>query len=221
MAYNTINGRHPELNGNYDIRGSYRFEASTGAVTLIAARTATAGQLLNFRWPSTTTAVALVKYVGARFILTTAYTTAQETGCDLIAARVWTASGTGGTAVDVGSTVANTGNLLAAQPTSLITANCVRVATASAITAGTHTLDANPLGSIIGWSGAIGDQVPVASARSNYPYGTLFDARKSLHEAPIVLAQDEGLIVRNTVLMGAVGVGRWEFLVEWDEGTPR
>jgi len=35
---------------------------------------------------------------------------------------------------------------------------------------------------------------------------------------PIKLVQDEGLVVRNLILMGASGVGRWDFLVEWDEG---
>ena len=221
MAYNTVLGRPGEFLGDYTIRGSYRLVCSTGAVTTIAARTATAGQLLNFRWLTATAAVAFVKYVGARFTLTTAYGTAQETGADLIIGRTFTASGTDGTAVDVGSTVANTGNLLASQPTSLITANAVRVASTSAITAGTHTLDANPIGIISGWSGAIGDQVPVASAQSNTPFGTLYDARTSRHEAPICLVTDEGLIVRNTILMGATGVGRWDFCVEWDEGTPR
>lgn len=44
--------------------------------------------------------------------------------------------------------------------------------------------------------------------------------RKSAHEAPIRLDTDMGFVVRNTVLMGASGVGRWDFLVEWDEGTP-
>lgn len=220
MTYNTTLARHGELTGNYNVRGSYRLVCSTGAVTTIAARTATAGQLLNFRNPSSTTTL-FVKYVGARFTLTTAYTTAQETGCDLIVGRTFTVNGTNGTAVDVGSTVADTGNLLAAQSTSVITAGCVRVATAAEITNGTHTLDANPIGLVSGWSGAIGDQVPLASAQSQAPFAALYDARVSRHEAPIVLAQNEGLIVRNLILMGAVGVGRWDFCVEWDEGIPR
>lgn len=216
MAFNSILGRHPELVGKYNILGSYRLAVSTGAVTTIAARTATAGQLLVLRNPSTTHTVFL-KRVAARFILTTAYTAAQETGCDLILARSFTASATAGTAVDVGSTVANTGNLLAAQGTSKITANCVRVADASAITAGTHTLDANPVGILTGWSGAVGDMVPEGVSGE---FGVLWDARESCHEAPIALVADEGFVVRNVTLMGAAGVGRWDFIVEWDEGIP-
>lgn len=39
------------LDGKYSVHGSYRLVCSSGAVTTIAARTATAGQLLNFRFP--------------------------------------------------------------------------------------------------------------------------------------------------------------------------
>jgi hypothetical protein len=221
MAYNTKHTRHSELEGNYTIRGSYRLVCSTGSVTIVAARTATAGFLFTQRWSSSTSANAFIKYVGAKFTCTTAYGTVQETGCDLIIARSYTASATGGTAVDMGSTVANTGNLLAAQQTSLFAANATRVATTDAFTAGTQTLDANPIGILSDWTAAIGITVPSATSGVGNGFGTLFDARTSRHEAPIVLVQDEGIVIRNLILMGATGVGRWDFCVEWDEGTPR
>ncbi|MBP9863252.1 MAG: hypothetical protein KBD62_35230 [Kofleriaceae bacterium] len=207
------------LDGKYSVTGSYRLTCSSGAVTTIAARTATAGQLLNFRFPVASPAKAFIKYIGARFILTTAYGTAQETGCDLILAHAFTVNGTDGTAVDVGSTVANTGKLLTGFATSGITAGCVRVADTAAITAGTHTLDANPFATLSDWSGAIGATVPTTSSGSRSGYGTLYDYRASAHEAPIVLGADEGFVIRNLILMGATGVGRWDFCVEWDEGV--
>lgn len=206
-----------DMTGRYASRGSYRLCTSTGAVTLVAARTATAGFLFTMRNPSTTTAVYL-KRVAAKFTLTTAYGTAQETGCDLIIARSYTASATGGTAIDVGSTVANTGNLAASFSTSVITANCTRVATTDAFTAGTQTLDANPISILSGWSAAIGDTVPDVSSGNSERAGVLWDYRDSSHGMPIKLVQDEGIVIRNLVLMGATGVGRWDFIVEWDEG---
>ena len=213
--------RSKDLNGGYDLLGSHRLEVSTGAVTVIAARTATAGQLLSWRWPGAATSRCYIKYIGARFIATTAYTTAQETGCDLILARSFTVNGTNGTAVDVGSTVADTNVLATSHGTSLITAGCVRVATTAVVTAGAHTLDANPLGSISGWTSAIGVMVPEASVRAQGDgYGPLWDCDHTTHRAPIVLATDEGFVIRNKILMGAVGVGRWDFVVEWDEGVP-
>lgn len=209
-----------ELSGGYDLRCSGRLVVSTGAVTLIAARTATAGFLATCRWSSTTATKMFLKYVGARFTMTTAYTTPQETGCDLILARTYTANCTGATAVDMGSTVVDTGQLQASMATSLIVVNATRVADTGALTAGTHTLDANPVGILSGWSTAIGDLVPDSASGAKEGFGTLWDYRKSRHRAPIMFTQDEGFMIRNTILMGAVGVGRWDFCVEWDEGTP-
>jgi hypothetical protein len=206
--------------GEYDVRGSYRLVCSTGLVTGVAAATDTAGFLFTMRWSSSTATKMILKRVGARFTCTTAYGTAQRTGADLILARSYTANASGGTAVDVGSTVANTGNLLAAQPTSLVIANATRVATTDAFTAGTQTLDANPVGVIVGWTTASGIQVPETTSGVAGGYGLLFDADSSAHQSPIVFTQDEGFVIRNKVLMGATGVGVWDFLVEWDEGTP-
>ena len=205
-----------DLRGDYTVRASKRLVVSSGAVTTIAARTATAGYLLTMRW-SSTAANCYIKYVGAKFTLTTAYGTAQETGCDLILARSYTASATGGTAIDVGSTVADTNNLDVGFNTSLFAANSCRVASTSAITAGTQTLDANPIGVLSGWSAAIGDKVPLATSGGHDGFGVLFSARQT--GAPIKLAADEGIVVRNLILMGATGVGRWDFCVEWDEGN--
>lgn len=211
---------HRDMAGRYDLRGSYRLAVSTGLVTTIAAGTATAGHLFAMRWSSSTSARMYLKRVGARFTLTTAYGTAQRTGCDLIIARGYTASHTGATAVDVGSTVANTGNLSEEFNTSLIVANATRVADTGALTAGTQTLDANEIGTLIDWSGAIGDQVPRSTSGAAGNYGILWDYRQSAHGLPIKFTQDEGFVIRNKVLMGATGVGVWDFLVEWDEGVP-
>lgn len=206
-----------DLRGDYNIRASKRLVVSTGLVTAVAARTATAGFLFTMRWPSAA-AKCYIKYVGARFTLTTAFGTAQVVGCDLILARSYTASATGGTAIDVGSTVADTNNLSVDFNTSLFTVDTCRVATTDAFTAGTQTLDANPIGLLTDWAGAIGDQVPRSTSGAAGRFGTLFSARDT--GAPIKLAADEGIVCRNQILMGATGVGRWDFCVEWDEGNP-
>lgn len=218
---NVISYNRPKVfDGKYDSRGSYILACSTGLVTTVAAATSTAGFLFTMRWSSTTSTKMILKRVGARFTCTTAYGTAQRTGVDMILARSYSANASGGTAVDVGSTVADTGNLLTGQATSLIVANATRVATTDAFTAGTQTLDANPVGVLIDWTGAIGDQVPRSTSGAAGDFGWLWDCNRSSHKAPIVLGTDEGFVIRNKVLMGATGVGVWDFLVEWDEGTP-
>jgi hypothetical protein len=217
LALSPVN-RPKELANKYDVRGSYRLVASTGAVTTIAAATASAGHLFSFRWSSSTSTKCFVRFVGAKFILTTAYTTAQETGIDMILARSYTASHTAGTALDLGSTVTNSCKLYTGEATSLVVANACRIATASALTAGTHTLDPQPMGILSDFSTAIGITVPTATSGAGSSFGTLFDGRGE--NSPIMFTQDEGFILRNTILMGAVGVGRWDIVVEWDEGTP-
>ena len=206
------------LRGEHTVTNAKRLVVSTGAVTTIAARTATAGHLLAFRNASTTRKL-MVYRVGAKFTLTTAYGAAQETGCDLILARSYSASHTGATAVDLGSTVASTNELLVDFPTSAMgTAGLCRVADTGALTAGTQTLDANPIGVLSAWTAAIGDKVPLVTAGGHDDFGDLYNADKS-RGLPIVLGANEGLIIRNLILMGATGVGRWDFLIEWAEGV--
>lgn len=208
-----------DMLGRYSVRGSYRLVATTGAVTTIAARTATAGQLFTVRYPTAATAAHMyLRYLGARFTLTTAYGTAQETGCDLILARSYTVNGTNGTAVDLGSTVTTTNKYDPGFPASLITAGCCRIADTAAITAGTHTLNANPVGAVTAWSAAIGDQVPLGTSGAGGGFGVLFDARDDGY--PIKITADQGFVCRNMPVMGATGVGHWDFCMIWDEGFP-
>src|SRR3990167_559369 len=96
--------------GRYVLRGRYRHTVRSGLITTIAAHTATAGHLYSFRWdPATTTMVCYLRYVGIRFMCTTAYGTAQETGFSMYTSRDYTVNHTGGTAVDCGTTVVSTG----------------------------------------------------------------------------------------------------------------
>lgn len=217
----SISKHRPSLmSGDYTLQGSHRLVASTGAITVVTARTATAGHILSFRWSSALATKCFLRYVGAKFTLTTAYTTAQETGCDMILAHAYTVSHTGATAVDTGSTVAHTGKLSSSFSTSLMgTAGLVRIADTGALTAGTHTLDANPIGILSGWSSGIGDTVPDAASGAREGFGALWDARSD-DASPIVFTTDQGFVLRNLITMGAVGVGRWDFCVEWDEGVP-
>lgn len=199
--------RHPELEGRYSPLGSYRMNVSTGAVTTIAARTATAGHMFSWRWGDTSGAHAYLRYVGVRFTLTTAYGAAQETGIDMILAPAYTVAHTQGTAVTL------TGNkLLQHHPASLLSS--ARVSSTAELTAGTHTLDANPFAATSRWTATIGDQIANADGTSR----ALFDVRNG--GAPVVFAQDQGFVLRNLILMGATGVGRWDFTIEWDEGMP-
>ena len=204
--------RPVEALGDYTkLHGEYRLAVTSGLSTVVAAATTSAGFLFTMRNPSTTKKVVL-RYLQGSFITSTGFGTVQPIGLDLIVARVYSASCTGGTAIDMGSTlVANKLNVN--QATSLFTANTCRIGSTGALTAGTHTLDANAIAMKTGiGSASIGVQ-------TDFP---LFDARDdgaSTVRSPLVLTTDEGIVVRNLILMGATGVGYWTFNVEWDEVT--
>lgn len=211
---------------NYQLRGRYQNTVVSGLITTIAAHTATAGHLFVWRWDDATVdnLRGFVRYVGARFVCTTAYGTAQETALRMTVARGYTASHSGGTAIDVGGTVTGTGKRYTDQPASLLT-SC-RMATTVELTAGTHTLDANPLSVLWGWTGAIGDQTPLAATGGNGALGTMWDSRDteireggSVRGDHLMFDNDEGFVISNLILMGATGVGRLIVTVGWDEGV--
>lgn len=219
MNANSMSPRAERCAG-YKLRGRYRSDFATAGTTVVAARTTTAGFLASFRWdPSAANLLlasqAYIRYVGARFVLTTAYGTAQQTGCDLIVGRSATAACTGGSALDLGGTITGSGKRRTIQGDSFAEG---RVGTTGALTAGTQTLDAFPVGVLTAWSAGIGDTVPLAAQGGNGGYGTLWDSRATGDH--LILAGDETIIIRNLILMGATGVGNWYFAIEWDEGLP-
>ena len=200
-----------EAYGAYKLlHGEFRMSASSGAATTIAA----AAPMFSARWSSTTGKRAVIRYLRADFTLTTAFGTAQPMGVDLIIARAFTASDTAGTAIDMGSTITGSGKLRTGQDASLFAANSTRIATAAALTAGTRTLDANPISQGKAHMAALGAQYSIVLLDTRWGVTSVNAAR-----APIVLAQDEGIVVRNTILMGATGVGTFDITMEWDEAT--
>jgi len=181
-----------------DVIGSYRQTWTTGAVTTIAAATSTAGHILALRNPTASAFSIRLRSLEVEFILTTAFGAAQEVGFDAFIARTYTAAHTNGTAIDTAL-----GKRRASYPSTLLTG---RTASASALTAGTHTLDTNAIARGSVWCGAIG--ATLAPRLYDLSYGEL---------GGIILGPDEGIIARNTIVMGVTGVGKWHFTAEWDD----
>lgn len=190
-----------------------RLTAISGALTTVAAATSTAGHVFAMRW-SSATKLALIRYVQLSWVTTTAFGGAQNMGFDLIVARAYTASHTGGTNIDL--TAANTNATRTNNGTSAFAASSVAIGSTGALTAGTQTLDANAYSACQSW---ITTTLGTGASFS----ATLLDARDdgglAQVRSPITLAQNEGIILRNLVLMGAAGVGTLQVTVEWDEVT--
>lgn len=180
-----------------EVVGAYRLEIPTGSVTTLAA----AAQMFSARHTSATLATRL-KRLEVEFLLTTAFGAPQEVGFDVKLARAYTVSPTGQTAVTVGGD----GRKRSSYGNASIGGGDVRVSTAGAIAAGTLTLDTNPIARGSFWAGAIGAQMAWRQ----------FDF--SLYEpGGIILVANEGLIIENGILMGATGVGRWVFTLDFED----
>ena len=202
--------RAAESEGSGNLAGEFRMSATSGLATVVAAATATAGHVFVMRNPSTTKKFQL-RYLSVQFSTTTAMGAQQPMGYDLIVGRSYTASHTAGTAIDM-FTATGSQKVRSGQALTLFTANTVRMATTAGLTAGTHTLDGQPLAQKMFTSPLLGGVAEVV----------LWDSRDDGDGAvrsPLSLGQDEGIIVRNVVLMGATGVGYITANVEWDELT--
>jgi hypothetical protein len=188
---------------DYGSLGQYRCSLLSGTM---AAGLGAASQVFQVRWTSTPQ-LALIWGVSIDGLSGSATTfTAGFALFNLVVARSWTADGTGG------STATLTGNnqkLRTSMGTSLM--GTIRIASTAALGAGTSTLDGQSEGQI---SFSIG-----TTANVNYLLQTGLYGASSLEDggnpAPIVLAQNEGVVARATV----PATGTWQFgmTVAWSE----
>lgn len=191
---------HPNITGN----GAYRIGAASGLITGVAAGTASAGHIFAARW-NNVSKLALVTYFRARWSTIAGFTAAQEVGLDLYVARSYTSNHTGGTGLTL------TGNN-AKKRSSYATTNFadMRISTTGALTNVATTLDSQPIayGSVSEL--ATGAAIPKLSLQIEFGLNDT-----SMH--PLILSQDTGLVLRNTILMGAGGTARVAIEMEWME----
>jgi hypothetical protein len=170
-----------------DVLGWLSVGAQSGALTGVAAN----GPVFSFRNISANP--VLIRRVGLGFVTTTAFTAPQTLSWGLFFARAFTASDTGQTAI------ALTGNN-SKHRTALGTLTSVdcRISNAGALGVGTRTLDANSLAVAATYAGAVGAGLtPTLSNLLSQDTG----------DYPLVLAQNEGIVIANLTAMGAGGVG--------------
>jgi hypothetical protein len=180
--------------------GSYCTVASTGNM---AAGLAAAAPIFSVRWSDSSGKLMLVRKVSVAVVNTTAFTAGIGL-IDMVVARSFNASDTGGAGVSL--TVGNA-KRRTSFGTSLIAATEMRVATTATLTAGTRTLDANAMGSVRFGVNANANSLQLA----NTP---IFNPDWS-GEWPLVLAQNEGFVIRATLPATGVWVG--DIAVEWAE----
>ena len=181
------------------VLGLYTIGVTTGS---IAATLAASSPLFSFRWGSTTR-LGVPDFISVGVSVNAVITTSVSMPLELFVARSFTASDTGGTTVTL---TGSNNKYRTSFDTSLVTD--ARIATTGTLTAGTRTLDSQAVAMIPCVTGtAIG--VPLTM--------TTIYSRSSLF--PIVLVQDEGLIIRNQSAGPATGTFTVHVQMRWFETT--
>lgn len=182
---------------DYGSLGIYSLGAVSG---VMAAGLAANSPIYSFRWSDASNLALIRKVILSAGNTGTAFA-AGVASFNCFVARSWSVSDTGGTAI----TPATSSNRLRVGMGTTLVGDVRRSATAT-LTAGTRTKDGSPIGSITTSIIATGGTpllLPVA----------IYEAR--VGEYPLVLGQNEGLVIEATV----PATGTWTFSVTtmWEE----
>lgn len=191
--------------------GHYRYAGTTGTMAAVLAASA---QVFYVRWTDATRFLVLHRFA-ARFQTLTAFTAATLTdfGFDLYKA---TAVSAGGGGTDVGAQIKT--KMRSSMSASLLdTAGLVRLSTTAALTALT-TLDATPIAASVGDPNLTNPAGGTEEPRVNDPT-LLYDADLGHGDHPLVLSQNEGLVLRNRAVWPAAGTGIIQVEMVWSEVT--
>jgi hypothetical protein len=178
-----------------EVTGWYSYCMTSGALAGVAAT----GPVWSMRYAGSN--LCLVRRLYVAWATTTAFTTAQALAHELYFARSFTTSDTGQTGATLTKNMHKTSMAASA-------VGDIRISTTVALTPGTRTLDAQPLGACCGSSTAVGTSMNVVEIFSH-----------NTGDYSLVLAQNEGLVLQNAIAMGAAGVIKLYVGVEYAEAT--
>ena len=186
-----------------EVLGSYQYGIASGNLTVVAA-----GALVySFRFnPAVTTNLCMIRRVEINFSTITAFGAAQSLQYSMQIARAFTAVDSGG--LSGAFTQSNTGKMRTSMPTSqmALAGSNIQIANTGAMTAGTRTLDTQPISFVTGTSNAVGTTLALAPIYNHVP-----------GDYPLILGYQEGFIINNVQTMGATGVINLTVNVEWME----
>ena len=161
---------------------------SYGAVSGALAGVAANGPVFSLR--NTGANLLMVRRVQVGFVTTTAFTAAQGLVYQVLRASGFTVSDSGGTSLYLAGQ-----NKHRLSFTNIAAAPDLRISSTAALTAGTRTLETVSMGNAGGTSNALGSSMPKIALLSH-----------DTGDHPMILAQNEGLVVTNVIAMGAAGV---------------
>lgn len=183
---------------DYGSLGIYSLAATNGTTQMAAGLAANAA-IFSLRWAQASNLLLIRRVTLSMAAGATAFT-AGAAQFSLIVARSFTVVDSGGTSI------LPSGNQNKLRTTGMGTTGVgdARISATAALTAGTRTLDALPIGALIGGA-------PNVAGQSIIPPGSLlFDQRPGEH--PLLLAQNEGIVIQAVV----PATGTWFFGVKVD-----
>lgn len=183
---------------DYGSLGIYRKSLLSGTM---AAGLAANSEVFHFRWADATR-VCVIQSIQLDGLSGSATAFAAGFGkIDVVPARAWTADGSGGIA---GTMTGNNGKMRTSMSTTL--GPTIRIASTTNLVAGTKALDVDPIGQI---------SLSFGTATSIQYVNQIGLLDEAAHEMPLVLANQEGFVLRATV----PATGTWQFgvTVLWAE----
>jgi len=191
---------------DYGSLGHYQVAAATG---VMAAGLAANAPIFSARWGDATR-FALIQKLSITGLRTTLAFAVGVITLEAFIARAFTVSDSSGTAITL---TGDNQNMRTSMGASLFTD--MRIASTATLTAGTRTLDTQAVGMIVTHSSAgTGGATPIIGSQF-LPITDLFECDVTDGEHPIVLAQNEGIIVRATV--PATGTWNIGIQMKWAE----
>lgn len=188
----------------FGLLGAYRIAAVTGN---IAATLAANSTLFSARWGHALH-FCLLDFIEVSSFVTAAITAGVLFDWQLDIARGFTASDAAGTALDLSG---DNQQLRTLYGPSLFTD--MRIAAAATLTPGVRTPDARPVGRLQGFTGtAINTQFFGQNAGNKVLY-----QREDTEEEPVLLGQNEGLLIRNPLAGPATGTFNLLVRIGWRE----
>lgn len=193
--------------------GHYHLGVVSG--TLAAALAANA-VVFSARWGHASN-LCIVTSLKTRFLPLTPFTAAtltDHTSFDALIGRTFTASHTGGTALTL------TGNSFKTRASMATTSfTDIRIAATAALGGGTVTLDPHPFAATLRKGNRVNPAAATEETIMPTTDGMDVDYYVSDGMHPIVLAQNEGIVIRNRTVWPAAGTGILMVEMRWAEVT--
>lgn len=188
--------------------GHYKASVITGSM---AAGLGADSEILQFRWTDATRFAVITKITLDGMLASTAFAAGQIRLYATVA-RAFSAAGTGGNTLTI---TGNNQKMRTSMGTTLL--GELRSASTAALGAGTKTLDAGSIGQVNTHSAQFGIATPVIGSVGPAcgPNVDLFIPDSGAGEHPLILATNEGVVVRATV--PATGVWVLGMTIRWAE----